>query len=67
MGTDADADGGRGGALLYDPRVFMAGHSDESGASAPLAMSVKQLGLPSDAEVAGLEEHAQDAFLTVHA
>ena len=57
MGTDADANGGHGGALLHDPRVFMAGHSDESGASAPLAMSVKQLGLPSAAEVAKLEEY----------
>ncbi|EOD29360.1 hypothetical protein EMIHUDRAFT_463031 [Emiliania huxleyi CCMP1516] len=62
MGTDADADGGRGGALLYDPRVFMAGHSDESGASAPLAMSVKQLGLPSDAEVGKLEEYVHETL-----
>jgi len=62
MGTDADADGGRGGALLYEPRVFMAGHSDESGASAPLAMSVKQLGLPSDAEVAKLEEYVHETL-----
>lgn len=57
MGTDAEGAGGKGAALLEDPRVFMAGMSDEAGASAPLAMSVKQLGLPSASEVALLEEY----------
>ena len=56
MGSDAEGGAGRGGALLEEPRVFMAGMSDESGASAPLAMSIKQLGLPSRAEVDKLEE-----------
>ena len=57
LGSDAEARGGHGAALTEEPRVFMAGLSDESGASAPLAMAVKQLGLPSAAEVAKLEEY----------
>jgi hypothetical protein len=57
MGSDADADNGKGAALVEEPRVFMAGMSDESGASAPLAMAVKQLGLPVASEVAKLEEY----------
>ena len=56
MGTDAEVGNGVGAPLLEEPRVFMAGMSDESGASAPLAMSVKQLGLPSTREVAQLED-----------
>ena len=57
MGSDAERNGGKGAALLEEPRVFMAGMSDESGASAPLAMAMKQLGLPSSREVRKLEEY----------
>ena len=57
LGTDAEARNGQGAPLTEEPRVFMAGLSDESGASAPLAMAVKQLGLPSADEVAKLEDY----------
>lgn len=57
FGSDAEARGGKGAALVEEPRVFMAGMSDESGASAPLAMAVKQLGLPTGTEIAKLEEY----------
>ena len=56
MGSDAALNAGHGAALLEEPRVFMGGMSDESGASAPLAMAIKQLGLPVAREVAMLEE-----------
>ena len=42
--------------LIAEERVFMGGLSDESGASPHLAMAVKQLGLPVQAEVHALEE-----------
>jgi hypothetical protein len=42
----------------------MAGLSDESGASAPLAMAVKQVGLPSAAEVGQLEEYVSRSRFT---
>ena len=61
MGSDAEAANGKGAALVEEPRVFMAGMSDESGASAPLAMAVKQLGLPVASEVAKLEEYVFEA------
>ena len=57
MGSDSSMGSGKGGALLEEPRVFMGGLSDESGASAPLAMAVKQLGLPVAREVEQLEEY----------
>jgi len=62
LGTDADKDGGRGGALLEDPRVFMGGLSDESGAAASLAMASKQLGLPVQSEVDQLEEYVHETL-----
>ena len=48
LGTDAEEPSGGtpGSRLIAEERVFMAGLSDESGASAHLAMAVKQLGLP---------------------
>ena len=55
MGTDAERS--PPGALLEDPRVFMGGLSDESGASPALAMASKQLGLPVAGEVYKLEEY----------
>jgi len=58
MGTDAD----EGGPLLGEPRVFMAGLSDEAGAAAPLAMAIKQLGSPSPKEVAALEEYVHSTL-----
>ena len=39
------------GALLDEPRICMDGLSDESGAAAPLAMAIKQLGAPVASEV----------------
>ena len=57
MGSDAEENRGGGAALVQEPRVFMAGLSDEAGASAPLAMAVKQLGLPTRREVELLEEY----------
>ncbi len=37
--------------LMHEPRAYMAGLSDESGAAQPLAMAMKQLGMPDMDEV----------------
>lgn len=52
FGWDAE----RNQSVVQERRVYMSGLSDEAGASAPLAMSVKQLGAPDASEVAKLEE-----------
>ena len=66
MGSDADREGeGMGaGALLDEPRIFMDGLSDESGAAAPLAMAIKQLGAPVASEVAQLEAYVHSQLWT---
>ncbi len=57
-GPDADVRG----PLLSEPRVFMAGLSDEAGAAAPLAMAVKQVGAPVAAEVSALERYVHETL-----
>ena len=52
------------GALLDEPRIFMDGLSDESGAAAPLAMAIKQLGAPVASEVAQLEAYVHSQLWT---
>ena len=52
------------GALLDEPRIFMDGLSDESGAAAPLAMAIKQLGAPVASEVAQLEAYVHETLWT---
>jgi hypothetical protein len=50
-------------AILAEPRVFMAGLSDEAGAAQPLAMAMKQQGQPVPAEIAKLEAYVQETLL----
>lgn len=47
-------------ALLFELRAYMAGLSDESGAAQPLAMAVKQLGLPSSDQVGWGGAHSDE-------
>ena len=48
--------------VLHERRVYMSGLSDEAGAGAGLAMAVKQVGAPSAAEVARLEEYVNQTL-----
>ncbi|GAX85694.1 hypothetical protein CEUSTIGMA_g13110.t1 [Chlamydomonas eustigma] len=49
--------------VTAEQRVFMSGLSDEAGAAQPLAMAVKQLGLPVPSEIAKLEDYVHDTLL----
>lgn len=48
--------------LMWEPRVYMAGLSDEAGAAQPLAIAVKQLGQPVRSEVEKLEAYVHQTL-----
>ncbi|KAG1659044.1 hypothetical protein FOA52_010884 [Chlamydomonas sp. UWO 241] len=59
LGVDIET----GTAVIAEPRVFMSWLSDEAGASQHVAMSMKQLGMPSLDEVEKLEAFVHETLL----
>jgi hypothetical protein len=50
-------------SLIAETRVFMSGLSDEAGAAQPLAMAMKQLGMPVVSEIDKIEQYVHETLL----